>query len=75
MKRNHAGLLRDYRAMTDTSLGSPYHKRVLKLESEGLCTSDAQGVADVEFANRLAARRDQIDPVYPLVRSNPHETD
>jgi hypothetical protein len=58
MKRNHAGLLRDYRAMTafDTSLGSPYHKRVLKLESEGLCTSDAQGVADVEFqqVNRRA---------------------
>ena len=34
----------------DTSLGSPYHKRVLELEDEGLCTSAAQGVADAEFA-------------------------
>lgn len=26
-----------------------YKKRVLELENEGLTTSDAQGVADVEF--------------------------
>jgi hypothetical protein len=27
-----------------------YEKRVAELENEGLCTSDAQSVADVEFA-------------------------
>lgn len=34
-----------------------YAERVRELENEGLCTSDAQGVADVEFADRRAARR------------------
>ena len=35
----------------DTSEGSAWHRRVLELEAEGLTTSDAQGVADVEFSN------------------------
>jgi hypothetical protein len=34
-----------------------YAKRVRELEAEGLTTSDAQGVADVEFSDRLSARR------------------
>ena len=29
--------------------GDVYSKRVLELESEGMTTSDAQGVTDVEF--------------------------
>jgi hypothetical protein len=33
----------------DTSPDSPYARRVRQLEDEGLTTSDAQGVADVEF--------------------------
>ena len=34
-----------------------YEKRVKELESEGLCTSDAQSVADVEFAEASTPRR------------------
>lgn len=34
-----------------------YHARVLELESEGCCTSDAQGVADAEYANELRGLR------------------
>lgn len=34
-----------------------YAKRVRKLEKEGLTTSDAQGVADVEFAAQIKALR------------------
>ena len=34
-----------------------YAERVRELEDEGLCTSDAQGVADVEFAKLRARRR------------------
>ncbi len=36
-----------------------YEKRVAELENEGLCTSDAQSVADVEFA---ALDRPEADP-------------
>jgi hypothetical protein len=36
-----------------------YEKRVTELENEGLCTSDAQSVADVEFA---ALDRPEADP-------------
>ena len=34
-----------------------YEKRVAELENEGLCTSDAQSVADVEFAEASTPRR------------------
>ena len=33
---------------------TPYEARVAELEREGMTTSDAQGVADVEFAQRYA---------------------
>ena len=32
-----------------------YPERVRELEAEGLCTSDAQGVADVEFAKTVSS--------------------
>lgn len=34
-----------------------YEKRVAELENEGLCRSDAQSVADVEFAEASTPRR------------------
>lgn len=34
-----------------------YEKRVKELENEGLCTSDAQSVADIEFAEVSTPRR------------------
>lgn len=33
---------------------TPYEKRVEELETEGMTTSDAQGVADVEFMRNAA---------------------
>jgi hypothetical protein len=45
-----------YEALSDSQrvlelilAGKPYEARVMELELAGLCTSDAQGVADVEF--------------------------
>lgn len=35
-------------------MSTPYEARVAQLEGEGMTTSDAQGVADVEFAQRAA---------------------
>lgn len=43
-----------------------YAERVAELEAEGLCTSDAQGVADVEA---MKGRAFDFDPRYPL---DPH---
>ena len=40
-----------------------YAERVAELEAEGLSTSDAQGVADVE---QLQGREFDFDPRYPL---------
>lgn len=33
---------------------TPYEARVRELEEEGCCTSDAQGIADVEFIQKAA---------------------
>lgn len=35
-----------------------YQKRVLELEQEGLTTSDAQGVADVEFGAVISYKKE-----------------
>lgn len=43
-----------------------YAQRVEQLEDEGLCTSDAQGVADAEA---MQGREFAFDPRYPL---DPH---
>lgn len=55
---------------------TPYEARVAELESEGMTTSDAQGVADVEFAQKtaltmLAALRDIIAKADKLGHDSP----
>lgn len=47
-------------------MSTPYEARVAQLEGEGMTTSDAQGVADVEFAQRAALP--MLDMLRELVR-------
>ncbi len=47
----------ELRALHEYNCTQRYADRVVELENEGLTTSDAQGVADVEFLTAYRATR------------------